>query len=158
MVKRLAGDGGLIHRGAPFENCAVDGNPLAGPDEDLVSRPQGVGIDALLDAVAPAHGLARAEGADAVDGCASAERTALFEEAAHFEEKRDERGCDKVTGGRSGQDGDGDQLVCGTAGVAGNHSAQAGDERGNAHDGRGQASEELADLPLVGRQTHQERT
>ncbi len=41
LVERLAGDGGLIHRGAAFEHGAVDRDPLSGPHQDLISRARG---------------------------------------------------------------------------------------------------------------------
>ncbi len=41
VVERFAGDRGLIDGGASLEHGAVDGDPLAGPDEDLVARHAG---------------------------------------------------------------------------------------------------------------------
>ena len=157
VVHRLARNRGLIDRGAAFEHGAVHGDPLAGTHENLVAWLEAVWIDALLDAVVPPHRLPGGERANPVDGRARAERAALLEQTADLEEERNQRRGHEVAGRGRREHRDRDQLIGGPARVAGHDAAQAGDERGNRHDCRGQRPAQLADLPLIGRQTHQKR-
>ncbi len=125
LMHGLAGDRRLIDRGASFEHSAVDGDPLARPDQDLVSRPQVVGVDALLHAVAPAYRVACSQRANAVDRRARSQRAALFKEPAELQQQRDEGGRGKLPLRGGGQHRDRDKLVGSPARVSGDDAADA---------------------------------
>jgi hypothetical protein len=153
-MKRLSSDGRLIHRRPPFNHGAVHGDSFSGSDEDFISRPEAVRVDAFFDAIAPPDRLSCSKGANSINGSPSAEGTPLLKEASQFKEERYQSGGRKGAGRGSSKNGDGNQLVSGTARVSGHYSAKPRYKRWDSYYGCRQTSTKFADLPLVRRETH----